>query len=58
LEKNIADAVTRLCLDTTLRTRLQQAAVKSIYNTYNVETLARQNEAVYRKLMPHFFKTA
>jgi glycosyltransferase involved in cell wall biosynthesis len=58
LEKNIADAITRLCQDTTLCTRLQQAAVKSIYNTYNVETLARENEAVYRKLMPDFFKTA
>lgn len=50
LEKNITAALLRLCTDAALRTRLQQAAVKSIYNTYNVETLARQNEAVYRRL--------
>jgi glycosyltransferase involved in cell wall biosynthesis len=51
LEKNIADALLRLCTDHGLLKKLQQAAVKSIYNTYNVETLARKNEDVYRQLI-------
>lgn len=51
LTENIAGAVTRLCTDAELRKRLQQNAVKSIYNTYNVETLARKNEDVYRSLV-------
>ena len=51
LEKNIAAALIRLCSDDGLRTRLQQAAIASIYNTYNVETLARENEAIYERLM-------
>ena len=51
LEKNIAAALIRLCSDEVLRTRLQQAAIASIYNTYNVETLARENEAIYERLM-------
>lgn len=50
LEKNIADALIRLCTDEELRRRLQQNAIKSIYNSYNVETLARKNEAVYLQL--------
>jgi glycosyltransferase involved in cell wall biosynthesis len=50
LEKNITQALLRLCLDDALRQRLQQAAIESIYNTYNVETLARENEAVYQQL--------
>lgn len=53
LEKNIAGALIRLCTDESLRNRLQEAAIKSIYNTYNVETLARKNEEVYRGLMRH-----
>jgi glycosyltransferase involved in cell wall biosynthesis len=52
LQKNIADALIRLCSDAELRRRLQQAALKSIYNTYNVETLARKNEAIYQRLVP------
>jgi glycosyltransferase involved in cell wall biosynthesis len=51
LEKNIADALLRLCTDHGLLKKLQQAAVESIYNTYNVETLARKNEDVYRQLI-------
>jgi hypothetical protein len=41
----------RLCTDEALRRSLQQAAIESIYNTYNVETLARKNEAIYQKLV-------
>jgi glycosyltransferase involved in cell wall biosynthesis len=51
LEKNLAVALIRLCNDSDLRKRLQQAAIASIYNTYNVETLARKNEAVYYSLV-------
>jgi glycosyltransferase involved in cell wall biosynthesis len=56
LEKNIAAALLRLCLDVPLRKRLQLGAVKSIYNTYNVETLARKNEAIYQELVPDVAK--
>jgi glycosyltransferase involved in cell wall biosynthesis len=52
LEKNITAALLRLCLDIPLRKRLQQGALNSIYNRYNVETLARKNEEVYEKLVP------
>jgi hypothetical protein len=31
--------------------RLQAAAVASIYNKYNVETLARKNEELYLRLI-------
>lgn len=51
VEKASADALLRLCTDEALRKRLQQAAIKSIYNTYNVETLARKNEEVYLQLL-------
>lgn len=51
LEKNISDAIIRLCTDEALRRQLQQAAIKSINSTYSVETLARKNEEVYRKLI-------
>jgi len=57
LEQHIENALMRLCTDTALRTRLQEAAIKSIYNTYNVETLARKNEDVYRSLVPNIFKS-
>lgn len=53
LQKNITDALIRLCADNELRTQLQQASIKSIYNRYNVETLARKNEEIYQKLMLH-----
>jgi glycosyltransferase involved in cell wall biosynthesis len=51
LEKNISEALVRLCSDEALRTRLQQAAVESVSAAYNVETLAQKNEEVYLKLM-------
>jgi len=50
LEKNLAETLVKLCVDENLRTRLQRNAVISIYNTYNVETLARRNEEVYEQL--------
>lgn len=52
LTENAAAAMIRLCTDPALRNRLQQNAIKSIYNRYNVETLARKNEEVYRSLVP------
>lgn len=51
LEKNLSHAMRRLCEDKALRDRLKENAVKSIYNRYNVETLARKNEEVYRSLI-------
>jgi glycosyltransferase involved in cell wall biosynthesis len=51
LEKNITEAIIRLCKDDDLRTRLQKNAVKSIYNRYNAKTLARKNEEVYLQLV-------
>jgi glycosyltransferase involved in cell wall biosynthesis len=51
LQKNLAAALARLCADEALRLRLQEGAVKSIYNRYNVETLARKNEEIYRSLI-------
>jgi glycosyltransferase involved in cell wall biosynthesis len=50
MEKNLEEAIIRLCEDGAFRARLQQNAIKSIYSKYNVETLARQNEEVYRLL--------
>jgi len=55
LEKNLAAAMTRMFSDEALRKRLQEQAVKSIYNRYNVETLARKNEEVYRSLITKSF---
>ena len=51
LEKDVADALLLLCTDEKLRKQLQQNALKSIYNTYNVETLARKNEEIYQQLL-------
>lgn len=51
LEKNLAKAMIQLCEDGSLREKLQQNALKSIYNRYNVETLAQRNEEVYRSLI-------
>lgn len=50
LESNLEAAMTRLCLDGELRKKLQANAISSIYNRYNVETLARRNEDVYEQL--------
>lgn len=50
MEQELAAAMERLCVDKDLRVRLQQAAIKSIYNKYNVETLAQRNEEVYTRL--------
>ena len=50
LENNLVEALVLLCKDENLRTSLQRNAIKSIYNTYNVETLARKNEEIYRSL--------
>lgn len=50
LEESLPKALLLLCTDENLRMGLQRNAIKSIYNTYNVETLARKNEEIYRKL--------
>ncbi len=52
LEENLVQAISRLAGDSSLRRKLQQGAIKSIYNKYNVDTLARKNEAIYRLLSP------
>jgi glycosyltransferase involved in cell wall biosynthesis len=51
LEKDLVEPMVLLCKDHDLRSRFQQNAIKSIYNTYNVETLARKNEEVYQQLV-------
>jgi glycosyltransferase involved in cell wall biosynthesis len=51
LEKNIADSIVLLCRNENLRSSLQKNAVASIYNRYNVETLARKNEEIYQRLI-------
>jgi glycosyltransferase involved in cell wall biosynthesis len=51
LERNLEAALLELSCDKDLRVRLQQNAVKSIYNRYTVENLAKKNENVYRELV-------
>ena len=51
LEESLAKAITELCTNEELRKRLQQNAIASIYNKYNVDTLARKNEDIYRQLI-------
>jgi glycosyltransferase involved in cell wall biosynthesis len=50
IEAELEVSIRRLCLDKELRERLQRQAVASIYNRYNVETLARKNEEAYLRL--------
>ena len=52
LEKNIAEALILLCKDGDLRASLQQNAISSIYQKYNVDALARKNEEIYQNLCP------
>ena len=51
LEENLAASLILLCTDKNLREQLQRNAIKSIYNTYNVETLARKNQEIYSRLV-------
>ena len=50
VEAGLEVSIRRLCLDKELRERLQRQAVASIYNRYNVETLARKNEEAHLRL--------
>jgi glycosyltransferase involved in cell wall biosynthesis len=50
MEEDLGRAMFSLCSDGELRERLRQNAIQSIYNKYNVETLARKNEEIYRQL--------
>jgi glycosyltransferase involved in cell wall biosynthesis len=50
MEKELEEAIVRLCMDKELRVRFQQQAVADIYNRYNVETLAQKNEELYLRL--------
>ncbi len=50
LEQDLVAAILRLCEDAELRVRLQREAVTSIYNKFNIETVARQNEELYLRL--------
>lgn len=52
LQHELSDSLLRLCKDQNLRERLSSNAIGSIYNQYNVSTLARKNEAIYEKLVP------
>jgi glycosyltransferase involved in cell wall biosynthesis len=51
MEKEISEALIKLCQNKEFREKLRENAIKSIYNKYNVETLARKNEEVYRQLV-------
>ena len=51
LKEELAAALTELCEDGDLRAALSQQAIKNIYNRYNVETLARKNEEIYKRLV-------
>ena len=51
IEQQLAEELVSLCNDKSLRGRLQQNAISSIYNKYNVETLARKNEEIYEQLV-------
>ena len=51
LEANLESSLLELCGNGELRERLQTNAVKSIYNKYTVENLARKNENIYRELV-------
>jgi glycosyltransferase involved in cell wall biosynthesis len=51
MEKELEEAMLLLCEDTELRQKFQKNAIESIYNKYNVETLARKNEEIYSQLV-------
>jgi glycosyltransferase involved in cell wall biosynthesis len=51
LETGLEKALTELSTDHELRERLQRNAIRSIYNKYTVENLARKNENIYRELV-------
>jgi len=51
LEAGLEKALMELSTDRELRERLQQNAIRSIYNKYTVENLARKNENIYRELV-------
>jgi glycosyltransferase involved in cell wall biosynthesis len=51
LEADLEKALVELSTDQELRERLQQNAIRSIYNKYTVENLARKNENIYRELV-------
>jgi glycosyltransferase involved in cell wall biosynthesis len=50
MEKELEEAIVKLCFDKELRVRFQQQAIADIYNRYNVETLAQKNEEIYLRL--------
>jgi hypothetical protein len=50
IEQELKTALIELCLNNDLRKTLEKNAVDSIYNKYNVETLARKNEEIYSQL--------
>ncbi len=51
LEADLAKKLTTLCVNTSLRKKLQANAVKSVYNKYNVSTLAKKNQLLYEQLV-------
>jgi Glycosyltransferase len=50
MEQELKTAMIELCANSDLRKTLQKNAIDSIYNKYNVETLARKNEEIYSQL--------
>ncbi|HEU0063945.1 MAG TPA: glycosyltransferase family 4 protein [Flavisolibacter sp.] len=51
MEKELEEAMLLLCENAELRKKFQKNAIESIYNKYNVETLARKNEEIYSQLV-------
>ncbi|MCY7421258.1 MAG: glycosyltransferase family 4 protein [Chitinophagaceae bacterium] len=51
LEADLAKKLTALCVNTSLRKKLQANAIKSVYNKYNVSTLAKKNQLLYEQLV-------
>ena len=51
IETELENAILELCENEEKRNYLKQQAKNSIYNRYNVDTLAKKNEEIYRQLM-------
>ncbi len=50
LEENLTEAITTLCFNKELRSRLAQGAINSTYKKYDLETMVAKNESLYQRL--------
>ena len=51
LHTELVRGLLTVCRDEKLRENLRINAIKSVYNQYSVQTLARKNESIYEGLM-------